>query len=350
MALRRRRALPPMLCRWDLDKTYLRSEFATLRQLIRTARERGEDKVEVPGVPAVMKAMRRAADAGGRELRTYFISASPPQIGQAVRDKLALDGVPYDGITFKDQLQLIRRGKLKDLREHVGYKIGELLRGRLEASPGAVELLFGDDWESDPLSYSLYADILAGRVDPPRLAQLLLRIGVDPPAVPPICALAERAVGTGRVERIFINLERRTPPRAFRVYGARLVPAFDYFQTAVVLAVDGYIVPADLAAVAQAMIDRAGFTPSRLANTLADVVRRDLVPSDAAEQVVEPLRIAGLLPVATTAGSGWLRRLVWRMKGGRRVKPEPSVDLIDYDLILDRRSGAGHARATEAHA
>ena len=42
---------PPLLCRWDLDKTYLRSEFDTLRQLWRTAREKGEDKVEVPGVP-----------------------------------------------------------------------------------------------------------------------------------------------------------------------------------------------------------------------------------------------------------------------------------------------------------
>ena len=41
----------PLLCRWDLDKTYLRSEFDTLRQLWRTAREKGEDKVEVPGVP-----------------------------------------------------------------------------------------------------------------------------------------------------------------------------------------------------------------------------------------------------------------------------------------------------------
>src|SRR5262249_9787082 len=62
--LRRARAapLPPLLCRWDLDKTYLRSEFDTLRQLWRTARERGEDKVEVPGVPEILKGLRAAAD------------------------------------------------------------------------------------------------------------------------------------------------------------------------------------------------------------------------------------------------------------------------------------------------
>ena len=38
MRLHRTRApLPPLLCRWDLDKTYLRSEFDTLGQLWRTA-------------------------------------------------------------------------------------------------------------------------------------------------------------------------------------------------------------------------------------------------------------------------------------------------------------------------
>ena len=27
----------PLLCRWDLDKTYLRSQFDSIRQLLRTA-------------------------------------------------------------------------------------------------------------------------------------------------------------------------------------------------------------------------------------------------------------------------------------------------------------------------
>ena len=64
-------------------------------------------------------------------------------------------GVPYDGIVFKDQLQLLRRGKFRNLREHVGFKLAELFRGRAERAAGTRELLFGDDWESDPLTYSL---------------------------------------------------------------------------------------------------------------------------------------------------------------------------------------------------
>lgn len=353
MPLRRSRPAPPLaplLCRWDLDKTYLRTEFDTLRQLLRTARERGADKVEVPGVPALMKAMRQAADAQGRELRVFFISASPPQIGEAIREKLSLDGVPYDGITFKDQLKHIRSGKLRNLREHVGYKLGELFRGRIAAPEGGVDLLFGDDWESDALSYSLYADVIAGRVDDERLARVMARIGVDPLVVPEVCALGRAARGRAEVERIFINLERRTPPAAFRIYGPRLVPAFNYFQTAVVLAASGYVTPDGVADVATALCERAGFTPRRLANTLADVVRRGLVPAEIAEAVVEPLRTAALLPARTTAGAGWLRRLVGRWRGRRAVAPATTLPMaLDYDAILEQRDeahrGAGAASA-----
>jgi hypothetical protein len=163
-------------------------------------------------------------------------------------------------------------------------------------------------------------------------------------------ALAERARGTGHVDRIFINLERRTPPRAFHVYGPRLVPAFDYLQTAVVLAVDGYVAPADLTQVAQALIERAGFTPRRLANTLADVVRRGLVAPEAALQVAKPLQTAGLLPTGVAVRSGWLRRLVWRLRGGRHAAPVRALRAIDYDAILDRRAEAPSTPSVEANA
>jgi phosphatidate phosphatase APP1 len=96
----------------------------------------------------------------------YFISASPPQIGRAVRRKLEIDGIVHDGIIFKDQLQRLMRGKFRHLREHVGYKLTELLKARRSEPPGAREYLFGDDWESDPLIYSLYADVVAAGSTP----------------------------------------------------------------------------------------------------------------------------------------------------------------------------------------
>jgi hypothetical protein len=349
LAKRRGPAPVPLLCRWDLDKTYLRSEFDTLRQLWRTARERGEDKIEVPGVPEVLKALRAAADRRARPLSLYFVSASPPQIGKAIRDKLALDGVPYDGIVFKNQLDHLRRGQLRLLREHVGFKLGALLRGRLAASPGTVELLFGDDWESDPLTYSLYADLLDGTLASERLDAVLARIGVDPTVRPEIRDLVGKVSGAGGVERIFINLERRTPPALFRLYGARIVPTFNYFQTALVLASESWIDPEDVARVAQSLIDRSGYTPRRLENSLADLVRRHLLGADAAELLAMPLREAGRLPASRARARSWLGRALGavRRRRHRLVSAIPRVARatpLDYDAILDHLQ-AGKASA-----
>jgi hypothetical protein len=344
-ARRREPVLPPLLCRWDLDKTYLRSEFDTLRQLWRTARERGEDKVEVPGVPEVLKALRAAADRRGRSLGLYFVSASPPQIGKAIRDKLALDGVPYDGIVFKNQLDHLRRGQLRLMREHVGFKLDALLRGRAAALPDTRELLFGDDWEADPLTYSLYADTLDGTLAAERLDALLARVGVDPTLRPEIRELAERMRGAGGVERIFINLERRTPPASFRLYGSRIVPTFNYFQTALVLAAESYVDGEDIGRVARSLVERSGYSPRRLENSLADVVRRHLLDPDSAELLAGPLRDAGLLPRTSAGRRSWLGRALAlvRRRRRRRLSSIPRVaraTSLDYDAILEHLEAA----------
>jgi hypothetical protein len=346
----RRRARPPLtplLCRWDLDKTYLRSEFDTFRQLWRTARERGEDKVEVPGVIELLKGLRAAADRCGRRVGIYFISASPPQIGQAIRDKLRLDGVPYDGIVFKDQLQLIRRGKFGKLREHVGFKLGELFRGRAGRDPRTRELLFGDDWESDPLTYSLYAEVLAGTLSVDALDPILVRLGVDRGVVHEVHALAAPVAGMGGVERICINLERRTALASFTLFGPRVVPTFNYFQTAVVLALDGWLGPEDVVGVARELAEGAGYTPRRLQNSLADLVRRGLVPADATHRLTVAVRHAALLP-ALPRGA-WLARLRARIAGRRaRAHPRLPVGGLDFDAILAKtpaRSAAPEAQA-----
>jgi hypothetical protein len=341
----------PLLCRWDLDKTYLRSEFDTLRSLLRTAFEKAEDKVDVPGVAELVKALKAAAERRGRKALVYFVSASPPQIGGAIRRKLELDGVPYDGIVFKDQLRHIRRGKLRNLREHVGFKLTELLRGRLDAPADARELLFGDDWESDSLIYSLYADVVAGRLGAERLAPVLRRIRVDPLLVQEILALAARAVVGDLVVRIFINLERRSPPGVFRLFGPRVVPTFNYFQTAVVLGADGYLDPEDVARVGRVLIDRAAYTPRRLENSLDDLVRRGHLASVAADAMAAPLRAAGVLPPAPPEPGRWQRAVLALRRLGRarppaRALPAAQPGPLDYDAILDRLRGRGAATVT----
>ncbi|HUE29882.1 MAG TPA: phosphatase domain-containing protein [Verrucomicrobiae bacterium] len=338
----------PLLCRWDLDKTYLRSEFDSLRSLLRTAFERAEDKVEVPGVAELIRALKAAAERHGRMALVYFVSASPPQIGAAIRKKLALDGVPYDGIVFKNQLAYLRRGKLRSLREHVGFKLAELLRGRLAAPPGAAELLFGDDWELDSLIYSLYADLVAGRLPSARLAPILRRIRVDPRLVDDILTLAGRVAGDERVARIFINLERRSPPGTFRLFGPRVVPTFNYFQTAAVLGADGYLDAEDVARVGRVLLEGAGYTTRRLENSLGDLVRRAVLPPAAADVVGTRLRAAGVLPRADGPRARWRRllgtlprlRRRQRTGGGATVGDAPA---LDYNAILDRASAGGRS-------
>jgi hypothetical protein len=123
--------LPPILCRWDLDKTYLRSEFDSLRSLLRTAFEKAEDKVDVPGVAELIRSLKGAAERRGRPAFVHFISASPPQIGSAIRKKLARRRRTTDRLQGPAPAPEAREAAQPP--RHVGLKLAELLRGCLEA-------------------------------------------------------------------------------------------------------------------------------------------------------------------------------------------------------------------------
>src|SRR5262249_54009084 len=152
------------------------------------------------------------------------LSASPPQIGAAIREKLALDGIEYEGITFKDQLRNLMRGRFRSLREQIGYKLGELLESRLRGPAASREALFGGDWESDPIISSLYAGVIAGTVEPEGLGEVLATLEVGREAARRAVHAAESIAEGAAVDavwRIFINLERRTPPSRFQPFGPR---------------------------------------------------------------------------------------------------------------------------------
>jgi hypothetical protein len=330
-----------VIFRWDLDKTYLKSEFESLRELVRIPFEKPEDKVAVPGVVPLIRALRDVATTAGREVRVYFISASPPQIAKAIKEKLALDGIEYDGIVFKNQLHNLVRGKFRHLREQVGYKLTELLKSRAEMSPESTEILFGDDWESDPIIYSLYADVLANRLAADELDDVLETIGVDPKLIAQAKDLAAAARHEDVVTRIYINLERRTPPAHFRLFGSRLVPTYNYFQTAVCLYQDGHLTLPAVAQVANNLIETSGYTPERLANSLADIERRGHLTQASTIAVREYLHARGLLPPRRTAVvrlSLWQRLLRWLR---REREPQPTGQAtINYQTLVAEWRGA----------
>jgi hypothetical protein len=332
------RARPSSLIyRWDLDKTYLQTEFDSLRGLVKIPFEKAADKVAAPGVVTLMRGLRESARELGCEARVYFISASPPQIGKAIQKKLELDGIEYDGIVFKNQLQRIMRGKFRDLREQVGYKLNELLTAHGDDPPGSREYLFGDDWESDPLVYSLYADVVSGALDPAALSEILSAVRVDPALRSRAVELAGRLTPTDQVGRIFINLERRTPPARLRHFGARLVPTFNYLQTAACLHEEGVLGAAGFEAVARSLRNEFGYSDLRLVNSLRDLKRRGHSNPATALALEYGLGRAQLLPGA----DGWrlrLRELWERWRQRTSAGARERVRSVDYQAVIAESS------------
>jgi hypothetical protein len=80
---------------WDLDKTYLDTSWHTIRELWKTALEKAFQKRNVPGTGSLVRALKSSWENtnGGRAFPIYFITASPPQIENRIREKLELDEI-----------------------------------------------------------------------------------------------------------------------------------------------------------------------------------------------------------------------------------------------------------------
>lgn len=264
--------------RWDLDKTYIHTDFDSLRDLVRTFRQSAEEKRAVAGAPSLLRAlMAPAADEDPR--RVTFISGSPRQMRRVLTEKLRLDGIEPDAFVLKPNLSNLLRLRLRALNEQLGYKLSALLSSRFGG--GEVrEILFGDDSEADALIYSLYADVLSGAVDRGTFAKALETSPLYRSDIDELMLLFD---GLGedlpQVKRIFIHLDRRSPTARFDAFGARVVPVYNYFQAAVVLLSMGVLSPRALVQVVEAM-GHAGYTPTRLVNSLQDLERRGFVDAD----------------------------------------------------------------------
>src|SRR6476620_699088 len=158
--------------RWDLDKTYLRTEFDSLKDLAKSAIETAADKKAFPGATALLRALRQDG------YRICIVSGSPTQMRQVLAAKLALDGVEYDEFVLKNNLKNLLRGRFRSLRAQIPYKLPAMLQSRIGAA-AAAETPFGDDAEADAIIYCLYADLVAGRVSLQDLERVLVASRAD---------------------------------------------------------------------------------------------------------------------------------------------------------------------------
>jgi hypothetical protein len=321
---------PRRIYRWDLDKTYLRTEFDTLRQLVATAFQKASEKVAVPGAAALIRELRSAGDA-----RLSIISGSPTQLRAVLEEKLKLDGVEWDELVLKDNVRNILRGRFKALRGQVGYKLPVLLESRLHSPVDAEEILFGDDAESDAFIYSLYADLIPGRVDERVLSQILDATAVYPDDRTRILETWKQLPTADPVRRIFIHLDRLTPPRQFSRYGPRVVPIFNYFQAALVLMGDNHLTAPQVIRVAAEMIQTSGYNLLTLSNSFQDLLRRGLLLDRAAASLAQaledPQQVLSVLRPAADIVRAFAKRIAAL---GTTPSPPPAV-AVDYLKLLD---------------
>ena len=230
------------IARWDLDKTYLRTEFDSLRDLVKTALERPDQKRTNPGASTLLREMVRAG------IRVHILSGSPEQMRQRLEDKLRLDGITWDSFTLKPNLQNLLRLRFRAVRDQLGYKLpGAAARSRARLT---------DSGEADAATHR---DALRRRRRGRRLRLLALRRLRSPVAWARTCCssvLRARARLRGRRRRR--RWTRRGPsstatsssassstssgrrrPDDFRAYGPRVVPFYNYLQAAFVLHEDG---------------------------------------------------------------------------------------------------------------
>jgi hypothetical protein len=272
----------PHIARWDLDKTYLRTEFDTVRDLVKTALERPDQKRAHPGASALMRELQVA----GSEI--HILSGSPEQMRRRLAQKLALDGVRYASLTLKPNLKNILKMRLRSVRGQLGYKLPTLLSMRARIGTGATgttapsETLVGDDAEADAFIYALYADICAGRVDATQVAEVMRLDRCHPEEIADAAHAAQLlrvaldSFGTRdeAVERVLIHLDQQTPPRDFDVFGPRIVPFYNYFQAALVLLGDGRIGGDAALRVGRDLIVHHRFEAEQLVRSGLDLARR----------------------------------------------------------------------------
>jgi hypothetical protein len=263
------------IARWDLDKTYLRTDFDTVRDLLRTAIERPDQKRTVPGAAALLRELGRAG------VETHILSGSPEQLRSRIEEKLKLDGVRYASLTLKPNLENLLRLRFRALRGQLGYKLPALLLRRCEmgaqedgAGRLVNEVLLGDDAEADAFVYCLYADICRGAVDETVLADVLREGGAYEDSIRDSVRFAKYIQKGEVVERVLIHLDRQSSPSEFRPYGARVVPFYNYLQAAFVLYEDHRIPPESVLAVATDLVIVQNFERSSLSRSYIDLCRR----------------------------------------------------------------------------
>ncbi len=278
----------------DIDRTYLYTRFSSLKGLSRIPIEFAIDKMDIEGMASLLKEVRRGPERMSRHTPLYFISASPAQLRPVIERKMMLDGLEFDGTIFKDWWGVLTSLRPKRFKEQLGFKMTGLMLLHQQLPGGSRELLMGDDLESDALAFTLFADAVAGRVDPELLNTVLQGHGVAGRDARDICGLVRQFHPSEGVQRAFIRMERHEDAEHFIDFYPHLHACRDALQVAVSLwGVEA--ISADGVARVAAELRRRGCAMELLDERLRECARRGLIPWDSAATLREDLAGRGLI-------------------------------------------------------
>ena len=164
---------PPLVCISDIDETYLRTDFRSLRGLAVTAMQLAVDRIVYPGMSAFFRALK-----SNPRWALYFISSSPVQLRAVMRRKFTLEEIPFDGLVLRDTLHMALTGRAGEIRNPFGYKLYALLSLSALFPAGTRIILLGDDTESDADVYETMRALAAGALGRAELERILYARGI----------------------------------------------------------------------------------------------------------------------------------------------------------------------------
>lgn len=264
--------------RWDIDKTYLETDFESLSGLWRAATESAEQKISADGVVPLVQALQKTQDS-----QLVFLSGSPKQMRSVLLKKFALDGIDVDSIMLKDTLKAIGSGRLSEVKGQFGHKMSNLLKHRVQVqghSQAHTEYLFGDDVEQDALIYLTYRLIVEGQMS----WKELRRIGKGADTSSEYLNLIQSyfskvAQSSNVVQGIFIRLTKHHQPEWMTDFVPHLYPVHSWSQAALILFAQGVL---SIDAVYQVSMDE-GLNSDQLPNLIQDIQWRGLIGNDEAQ-------------------------------------------------------------------
>ncbi|MCS6837650.1 MAG: hypothetical protein NZ480_02290 [Bdellovibrionaceae bacterium] len=276
---------------WDLDKTYLDTRIDSLSGLLHAFIERSWSKKNIPASNTLILRLqtRYLEEKGVQQFPIFFITASPHQMEERIREKLEYDGIRPIGCYFKNNAANLTPNRWGRLRRHIGYKLSALIYLRSQLGEHTQQTLWGDDSESDAVIYNLYSDICAQRVSDEELELILKKFSVAPETIAFILDQRKALPKNDPVRKIYINLAIDTDPDYYLKFGRRTIPTYNSFQIALDLFQDKKLLLDDVFTVYDEMHAHYGFTHEELVRSFLEFVKRGRLNEETQKIVLKSL-------------------------------------------------------------